>query len=113
MSVHHSFKLPVAGGVRRKEPAGQRRRHKRSGFDSWVDPLERGQATTLIFLGCPGGSDRRALPEGRETGVRSLGWEDSPGGGHGNPLQCSCLGNAMERGAWRTSVHGVTNRGQD
>ena len=25
----------------------------------------------------------------------------SPGGGHGNPLQCSCLENPMERGAWQ------------
>ena len=31
----------------------------------------------------------------------------SPGGGHGNPLQYSCLENAMNRGAWRASVHGV------
>jgi len=28
-----------------------------------------------------------------ETWVQSLGWEDSPGGGHGNPLQYSCLEN--------------------
>ena len=28
-----------------------------------------------------------------ETWVWSLGWEDSPGGGHGNPLQYSCLEN--------------------
>ena len=27
------------------------------------------------------------LPAMRETWVRSLGWEDPPGGGHGNPLQ--------------------------
>ena len=32
----------------------------------------------------------------------------SPGGGHGNPLQDSCLGNPMDRGAWRATVHGVT-----
>ena len=32
----------------------------------------------------------------------------SPGGGHGNPLQYSCLGNPMDRGAWRAAVHGVT-----
>ena len=32
----------------------------------------------------------------------------SPGGGHGNPLQYSCLGNPMDRGAWRDSVHRVT-----
>ena len=33
----------------------------------------------------------------------------SPGGGHCNPLQ-HCLGNPMARGAWRTTVHRVTNR---
>ena len=31
----------------------------------------------------------------------------SPGGGHGNPLQYSCLENSMDRGAWRATVHGV------
>ena len=32
----------------------------------------------------------------------------SPGGGHGNPLQYSCLKNPMDREAWRATVHGVT-----
>ena len=32
----------------------------------------------------------------------------SPGGGNGNPLQHSCLGNSMDRGAWKATVHGVT-----
>ena len=32
----------------------------------------------------------------------------SPGGGHGNPLQHSCLENPMDRGAWRAAVPGVT-----
>ena len=32
----------------------------------------------------------------------------NPGGGNGNPLQSSCLENAMDRGAWRATVHGVT-----
>ena len=31
----------------------------------------------------------------------------SPGEGHGNPLQYSCLGNPMDRGAWWATVHGV------
>ena len=31
----------------------------------------------------------------------------SPGEGNGNPLQCSCLENAMDRGAWQATVHGV------
>ena len=32
----------------------------------------------------------------------------SPGEGNGNPLQYSCLGNTMDRGAWHAAVHGVT-----
>ena len=32
----------------------------------------------------------------------------SPGEGHSNPLQYSCLGNPMDRGAWRATVHRVT-----
>ena len=42
--------------------------------------------------------------------VQSLGWEDFPGGGHGNPLQYSCLNlvqNPMDRGAWWTTVRRV------
>ena len=32
----------------------------------------------------------------------------SPGGWNGNPLQCSCLENSRDGGAWRATVHGVT-----
>ena len=35
------------------------------------------------------------------------GWGRSPGGGHSNPLQYSCLENSMDRGAWRTTVYRV------
>ena len=31
----------------------------------------------------------------------------SPGGGNGNPLQCSCLENPVDRGAWRAAVNGM------
>ena len=31
----------------------------------------------------------------------------SPGAGHDNPLQYSCLENPMDRGAWQATVHGV------
>ena len=31
----------------------------------------------------------------------------SPGGGHGNSLQYSCLENLMDRGVWQATVHGV------
>ena len=32
----------------------------------------------------------------------------SPGGGHGNPLQYSCLENPMDRGAFQATVHGFS-----
>jgi len=34
-------------------------------------------------------------------------WGTFPGGGHGNPLQYSCLENPMDRGAWQAPVHRV------
>ena len=36
-----------------------------------------------------------------------LGSGISPGEGNGNSLQYPCLGNPMDRGAWRAKVHGV------
>ena len=35
------------------------------------------------------------------------GLRRSPGGGHGNPLQCYCLENSMDIGAWWATVQGV------
>ena len=44
--------------------------------------------------------------------VRDMGWIPglgrSPGGGHGNPLQYSCLKNSVDRGGWQATVDGVT-----
>ena len=37
-----------------------------------------------------------------------LGLGRSPRGGNGYPLQCSCLENSMNRGAWQAAIHGVT-----
>ena len=34
----------------------------------------------------------------------------SPGEGNGNPLQYSCLGNPIDRGAWQATVHRVAER---
>ena len=44
--------------------------------------------------------------DGRKAGsIPELG--RSLGGGHGNPLQDSCLENPMDRGAWWASIHGI------
>ena len=44
--------------------------------------------------------------DARDVGLIS-GLERSPGGGHGKPLQYSCLENPMDREAWWATVHGV------
>ena len=43
----------------------------------------------------------------RDAGL-TPGWGKSPGGGRGDPLQCSCLEMPMDRGAWRAAVSGVS-----
>ena len=46
---------------------------------------------------------------GDVRGMGSIpGWGRAPEGGHGDPLQYSGLENPMNRGAWWTTVHGVT-----
>ena len=49
------------------------------------------------------------LPAVQETWIQSCGWED-PWRREWQPTQYSCLGNSMDRGAWRDTVHGVTKR---
>ena len=46
------------------------------------------------------------LPQGDLGSIPGLG--RSPGKENGNPLQYSCLENAMDRGAWQAIVNGVT-----
>ena len=64
-------------------------------------------ATVIHIKGFPGGSVVKNLPAVWETQVWSLGWEDPLGEGNGNPLQYSCLGNPMDRGAWQATAHGI------
>ena len=60
--------------------------------------------------GFPGGSVVKNLPANAgDSGDPRLipGSGRCPGGGHGNPPQCSCLENHLDRGAWRATVHEV------
>ena len=61
----------------------------------------------MYAFGFPGVSVVKKLPAMQETQVQSLGQEDSPRKGNGNPLQYSCLENPMDRKAWWATVHGV------
>ena len=56
----------------------------------------------------PGGSAVKNPPANAGDMGSIPGSGRSPGEGNGNLLQCSCLGNLMDRGAWWATVHGVT-----
>ena len=58
-------------------------------------------------MGFPGGSDSKesACNVGDLSSIPGL--ERSPGGGYGHPRQDSCLGNPMDRGAWKNTAHRV------
>ena len=61
-----------------------------------------------VCVGFPGGSvSKESVYNARDLSLIP-GLERSPGGGHGNPLQYSCLQNPMDRGAWQAMIHGVT-----
>ena len=125
----------------RKESACQCRRCRRCGFDLWVRkipwsrkwqpiPLETSMNRGAWKVTVHGGAKSRtrlsyrahsiyfiydkyilkiylSLPAMQETWVRS------PGGGHGNPLQCSCLGHPLDGGAKQATVYGVTKIRRD
>jgi len=62
---------------------------------------------TLGWGFLPGSDGKESACNERDPGlIPGLG--RSPGGGHGNPLQYSCLENPMDRGACRATVRGVT-----
>ena len=63
------------------------------------------------FPGFPSGSDCKesAYNTGEMGSIPGSG--RFPVEGNDNPLEYSCLGNPMDRGAWRVAVHGVPKRG--
>ena len=62
----------------------------------------------FIMKVIPGGSDGKVSVYNVGDPGSIPGLRRSPGEGNGNPLQYSCLGSLMDRGAWRATVHGVT-----
>ena len=56
-------------------------------------------------MGFPGGTVEKNPPAMQEMWRHGSG--RSPGEGNGNPFQKPCPENAMERGAWQATVHGI------
>ena len=68
------------------------------------------------LMGINGGFLQWLSGKGKESACKAGATRDAgsvarlggyPGGGHGNPLQYSCLENPMDREAWQTTVHRV------
>ena len=64
-----------------------------------------GASQDLLVIKNPSANEEEA---GDADPIPGLG--RTPGRGHGNPLQCSCLENPMDRGAWQAIVHSITRR---
>ena len=60
---------------------------------------------TIMLPGFSGGSDSKESAHSARDPGSIPAWGRSPGEGHGNPLQYSCLENPMDRGAWQATVH--------
>ena len=86
-----------------EEPGGLQSMGSQRVGHNWATSL------SLCFLCFVLGASQASASSARDTGamgsIPELG--RSAGGGHGIPLQYSCLENPMDRGAWRATVHGV------
>ena len=80
------------------ETTGSHGKNSRAGF--WAHIVQVQYFTGSLVV--------KNLPATAGDAGSILGLGSSPGGGHGNPLQCSCPENPMDRGAWRARVQGVT-----
>ena len=74
----------------------------------WMDSPVTFEIQCTNLKGFPGGSDGKELPHNVGDLHSIPGLERSSGEGNVNLLQCSCLENSMNRGAWWATVHGVT-----
>ena len=94
---------------------GHKVKERKKGEKTWLECSE-GRNITLatsnsfwkqVQYKFPGGSDGKAsvCNVGDRGSIPGPG--RSPGEGNGSPLQYSCLGNPMDRGAWQAIIHGV------
>ena len=97
-----AWRAEQPGGL--QEPCGQKE------SDATEHTKKQKHNAPFQFISCsgfPGGSAvKNLLANAGDMGLIP-GSGRSPGEGNGNPLQYSCLGNPMDRGAWQVTVRGV------
>ena len=105
MATHsstHAWKIPWTEEPVRLQSMGlQRVRH------DWAISLQ--FTSHYTELGLSGKESTSNAGDTVDTGLISESGR-SPGGGHGNPLLCSCLETCMDRGAWWATAHGAEKR---
>ena len=79
------------------------RPHEGRGRDESYEAINQGRASEVKLVAKDPPANAR--DRGNESSVPGSG--RSPGGGHSNPLQYSCLESPMDRGAWQAIVLGV------
>ena len=90
------------------------RRYKKKNWNKkWHTTKDTEQIKKIKILGkglwgFPGGSVVKNRPANAGDMVSIPGSGRSPGEENGNPLQYSCPGNLMDRGAWQATIHGIT-----
>ena len=84
--------------------------HKCLCGSSLLETLKSFAITQKQMLGFPGGSDGKesTCDAGDQDSIPGLG--RFPGEGNSYSLQYSCLGNSKDRGAWQTTLHGVSKK---
>ena len=77
-------------------------------FFSWLNNMPLCVCVCVCVYGLPWWLRRKesAINPGGLNSIPGLG--RFPEGGHGNPIQYSCLENPMDRGVWRAAVQGIT-----
>ena len=68
--------------------------------DKWLDSITDSMDVNL-------GKLQERVGDREAWHAAAHGSRRSPGGGNGNPLQCSCLESPMDRGAWQATVYGI------
>ena len=76
-------------------------------FILFIHPVVRSWASQVVLVVKNPSANAGGIRD--ESSIPEMG--RSPGGGHGNPLQYSCLENPMDRGTWWSIVHRVTQSG--
>ena len=71
------------------------------------------ECSPKVWWGFPSGSGVKNLLTNAGDSSLIPGLRRSPGEGNGNPCQCSCLGDPMDRGTCWSTAHGVTKESKE